>query len=207
MKKIYVPFVLFLGCIFLNSCSEDEFTESGELISYEDRIENLEKLSSSVFDLNAQVILKSSDLNGEDALVMLTPVIEQSKEIFHHLGVSKKNLNLNDEEEDLVFAAFGIAMVIEYEKRYKADNEQIMAKGGFGECLADVLGFTALATLAKAGLELYAGEVAAGYAVDAAAAKAFRKAALQAAGKIISRFAGPIGAAIMVGEFAFCLAS
>ncbi len=205
-KKIYLPFLLFLSCLFFNSCSKDEFTESNELISYEDRIENLEKLSNLVFDLNARAISKSTDLNEEDALALLTPVIEQSKGIFQYLGITPRDLNLNDEEENLVFAAFGMAMAIEFKtKDIEVTSTGMYAKSGFVDCLKDVVGLTAVTTLVEAGLELYAGEVAAGYAVDAVAAAAFRKAALKAAGTIIKRFAGPVGAVVMIAEFAYCM--
>lgn len=56
-------------------------------------------------------------------------------------------------------------------------------------------------------IEIYASETAVGFAVDSAAASSFRKAGLKAARKVITRYAGLFGAAVMLAEFAYCMAN
>ena len=81
-----------------------------------------------------------------------------------------------------------------------------MKRGDVGHCLMEATGLNALIALGDAAYALYGGEVAAGWAVDAAAATALRKAALEAATNIIKRAAAGFGAIIMITEFTICMA-
>ena len=75
------------------------------------------------------------------------------------------------------------------------------------DCFKSTIGFDVAIALIESTYGLYAVEVAAGWAVDSTAAAAFRKAGIQAAKEVIKKYLGFIGAAVVIGEFIWCLTS
>lgn len=142
-------------------------------------------------------------------------VVQNSKIIFDHLGIEEQELiNISNEINgeigtDDIYVAFGLALISSHNSSNSntANKTILMKSGDFGDCLMEATGLNALVALGDAAYALYGGEVAAGWAVDAAAATAFRKAAFSAAKKIILRSAGGFGAVIMLGQFTNCMLS
>ncbi|WP_438963136.1 hypothetical protein [Nonlabens sp.] len=216
MKKHFkfLPFLFFGLCLVLNSCSPDElstirnsddqsnFKNAGEPIILPDIETRLSQLNN-LKELTEGLSLAYQNHNNEQTFfdvpsneLIKQQIINQTKVIYTNLGVEESDLLLEVGSEgdlDLFYLGTGIVAGGSYENA---------TESAFVDCLLEVVGITALVQAGEALGTLYVGEVAASAAVDAAAA-AFRSAALKAAKKIITIFAGPFGAAIMVGEFIY----
>lgn len=222
MKKLFklMPIAFFGFCLVLNGCSEDDFgeTENEKMItktnenylyfpSFNERIDHLNSLSLLNSTLNENL---SNSINLNEAILepenvsIMANIGSQTRTILNNLSLSENYLidSLDVESEDLetFYIAYGIAL--------GNMHSEPSIQGEILPCLGQALGIDAFAALLEAGYHLYAGEVAAGWAVDSAAAAAFRRAGIRAARAAITRFAGGfIGAAIILGQFAYCMAN
>lgn len=195
------------------SCEKEEIINENDLsfLSKEERIQNLNNLSSNFATYNSRVKMNSnlSKSNNSENQILLNDIILQSKSILSNLGLNENDLSeIPKEELEKFYVTFGAAMVTKHNSTLNSANaKSYAAKGDAWGCFKSAVGVDAIATLVEAGYELYAGETAAGWAVDSAAAAAFRKAGVQAAKKVITRWAGFFGAAVVVGEFLWCMAN
>lgn len=196
------------------SCEKEEFTETIEL-SFEERMNNIYKLNESVVKYGnfSKKKKSNSKLYQKEKQEIISSVVENSKVIFDHLGIKEQELleitsESNEEvNTDDIYVAFGLALISSHNSQNSntSSKTNFMEKGDFGDCLMEATGLNALVALGDAAYALYGGEVAAGWAVDAAAATAFRKAAFTAAKKIILRSAGGFGAIVMLAQFTNCM--
>lgn len=196
------------------SCEKEEIINENDLsfLSKEERIQNLNNLSSNFATYNSRVKVNSnlSKSNNSENQILLNDIILQSKSILSNLGLNENDLSeIPKEELEKFYVTFGAAMVTKHNSTLNSANAKSYAakKGDTWDCFKSAVGVDAIATLVEAGYELYAGETAAGWAVDSAAATAFRKAGVEAAKKVITRWAGFFGAAVVVGEFLWCMAN
>lgn len=222
MKTNKLTLLTFIGLVFFNfflqSCSNDGIENNKNhvsrniLPSYQERVNNLEKLSLKIIDMsNSAKANKLNDINTNDyPETIIQSVVDQTKIIFEQLGVNENDLLNIDTVEmintDDIYFAFGLALIVGYNNLSEIPT---MSKvdGDFVECLMQATGLNSLAALGDAAAAIYSGEVAAGWAVDSAAATAFQSAALSAAKKIILRTATGFGAIIMLGSFTYCMLS
>ena len=137
----------------------------------------------------------------------LKPIAEDTKTIFKDIGFVEEDLKeiTGGEINDDVYAIFGILLSYKHSESSNLSKTNLKNEGDLWYCAAEAFGINAAATLVNSLHALYLGEVAAGWAVDAAAAAAFRSAAMKAAGKILTRLGGGFGAVLMVYEFADCM--
>lgn len=220
MKTNKLTFLTILSLLFINffvqSCSNDEFQNQEDTVpqiilpSYQERINNLENLNLKIIDLSNSAKknkLNSKNLSDYDEAIIRS-IVDETKVIFEQLGINENDfLNIDTEENintDDIYVAFGLAVVTGYNNQ-SGTSALSKADGNFVDCLMEATGLNALAALGDATAAIYSGEVAAGWAVDSAAAAAFQSAALNAAKKIILRTATGIGAVIMVAQFTYCM--
>ena len=216
MKQgIKLVFALFIVGFSIISCEKQEEIISENDLSFltkEERIQNLNNLSTNFATYNNRVKKENSNLsksNNSENQILLNDIILQSKSILGNLGLNENDLSeIPEEELEKFYVTFGAAIVTKHNSTISSTNSKsYAAKGDAWGCFKSAVGVDAIATLVEAGYELYAGETAAGWAVDSAAAAAFRKAGVQAAKKVITRWAGFFGAAVVVGEFLWCMAN
>lgn len=211
LKIILMVTVISLS---FTSCEKEETIETVEL-SLEERMNNIYKLNESVLkydNLSKKKKLNSKSYQKEEQEI-INSVVENSKVIFDHLGIKEQELlEVTNENNEVVntgeiYVAFGLALISSHNSKNSntSSKTNFMKRGDVGDCLMEATGLNALVALGDAAYALYGGEVAAGWAVDAAAAAAFRKAAFTAAKKIILRSAGGFGAIVMVAQFTNCM--
>lgn len=155
---------------------------------------------SSVGDVCLEVHIDESDVYKS-----LEPSFQSARNYLYSYGFTDYEINTEFGNDSQSAALILAALILDAEFNYEENASNGYARGSFGSCLMDVVGITALVDVAFALGKLYGGEVSAGMAVDAAAASAFRKSAIKAAKKVITKLAGPIGAAIMIGELLYCM--
>ena len=159
---------------------------------------------------------------------LISAAVGNSKSIFDYLGVNEKEFkNLINESgknvsTDDIYIAFGLALISSYNKDnslnasshsgsddslkyFRITNYKIIQRESAIDCLMEATGVNALIALGDAAAALYIGEASAGWAVDAAAAAAYRKAAISAVKKIILRASGGFGAIVMIVQFTNCI--
>ncbi len=210
MRKINLKFIIsnlktnkiillsFIGIVFINfflqSCSSDEIENQKDseseiiLPSYQERVENLEKLSLKIVDMsNSAKANKLNDIDTNDyPEIIIQSVVDETRIIFEQLGVSQNDLLNIDTIENIntddIYFAFGLALIVSYNNQSETPT---MSKvdGDFVECLMQATGLNSLSALGDSAAAIYSGEVAAGWAVDSAAATAFQSAALSIAKK------------------------
>lgn len=205
--------IFSLGLI---SCEKEEITKTIEL-SLEERMNNIYKLNESIiiFDNFSKKKNLNSKSNQKEEQKIISNVVENSKVIFDHLGIKEQELlNIVNESNEVVstddiYVAFGLALISSYNSSNLdvANKTCFMKRGDVGDCLMEATGLNALVALGDAAYALYGGEVAAGWAVDSAAASALRAAAFSTAKKVILRAAGGFGAVIMLAQFTNCMLS
>ncbi|MBS9774471.1 MAG: hypothetical protein KGV59_04860 [Tenacibaculum sp.] len=148
---------------------------------------------------NIKQLLKSQELHKNEKQ-LITTFIDNSKEILADLSIKEQEIiDISKDYSDDFYFIFGVALTYEYNKNLSGENNILT------DCLFEASGVTAIFALAESAYTLYGGEVAAGWAVDAAAAKAFRKAALKSVKKIFSKAFPGLGVAAMSYDFYICL--
>ena len=226
LKLIFVSFIISL-CF--TSCEKEEVIETNELgvneLDLRERRDNINKLNESIieysnFSKREKKNSKKGTLNSKsyqrEEQELVNSVVKNSKIIFDDLGVEESELKLissqnsDTADTDDVYVAFGLALASSHNFQSSDVNNggSLTVNGGsIGGCLMEATGVNSLIALGDAAYTLYGGEVAAGHAVDSAAAAKFRRAALKAATKIIKRAAGGFGAIVMIADFTRCMAS
>mgnify|MGYP005847726795 CR=1 FL=1 len=209
MNNLTRVFLISLISIILISCEKEEDIRSNEVLnslSYLERIENINELNKSFLDFNDFIKSKKSNLNSESKTEqsLTSSIVLKSKVIFDQLGIEEHEIDeISNGNTDEVYVAFAIALISAHNKSDL--NNEVMMKADFLDCLGEATGVNALIALGDSAYALYAGEVSAGFAVDTAAAAAFRRSAMKAATKIIARTAGGFGAIVMLAEFTICM--
>ncbi|WP_271407376.1 hypothetical protein [Tenacibaculum soleae] len=212
MKKIF-NFIILLT--FLACGEKDEIIEFNSLnseipVSLHELDYNLVNFYNQFSNQKA----KSKNLIENEKL--LDPIILNTKKIMARLGLKEIDLiNASLSNQDIKF--FYSIIGANFAKNHllynntllltKKNNSKSRKGGDLLNCLGEAVGINALITLGDAAYTLYAGEITAGFAVDAAAAAAFRKAALKAATGIIGRFATGLGAVYATYKFVDCMLS
>ena len=208
-RILVIIMFIFTSLAFVN-CSEDNIIEENNHLSYEERIQKLKILNSNVDlflnQLNEKEKYKIQAKTQDD---FLKPIAENTKTIFKDIGFDEEDLKeiTGGEINDDVYAIFGIMLSAKHENSTDINKKGLYSrKGGDAlECAKSAFGITAATTLIDSLYALYAGEVAAGWAVDAAAASALRSAALKAAGQVLVRAGMGAGVAWMIGSFIWCM--
>lgn len=209
INKTLIAIMLFFSCLAFINCSEDN-TEETTFLSYGERMHKLNKLNKKVNlfigQINEKKKIKNEAKTQNDFIISIA---EDTKTILKDIGFDEEDLKeiTGGEVYDEVYAIFGILLSYKHSESTNSNKSDIeLNKGGnVWECAKAAFGITAATTLIDSLYALYAGEVAAGWAVDAAAAAAFRSAALKAAGQVLVRVGSGVGAAWMIGSFAYCL--
>ncbi len=213
MKELIKPIFVICFTFFFISCKEESVQISQ---SYAERINNLDELSASFAKLTANYSKhkkRLSDLNSIqtksntqslNSNIEIKSFVNKSKRIYEFLGVKEREIkDVAKEYTDDVYLILGISLV------YKHNSDNILkTKGNVGnikDCLMEAVGLDVLVSLGDMAYTLYKGEVAAGMAVDAVAAAAFKKAALKAAKKIALRALGGLGAVVAIVKFTDCI--
>lgn len=209
IKKILLLTLFSVSALAFYNCDGEK---ENTFLSFQERIQKLNNLTFKVDDLMGKLANKKGNLaflkTQENEL---EPIAEDFKSILKDIGFEDTDLKeiTGGEINNDVYAIFGVMLAFKHSESSNSDkiyfNISNNRGGSLAYCAAEAFGVNAAVALVNSLHALYAGEVAAGFAVDAAAATAFRSAALKAAGKIISRFAGGLGAIIMLAEFASCM--
>ena len=200
--------LFFVSLSFFN-CQNEDLNEI-ESLSLEERVANLNDLSNDVMIFFKEYNKKEknkSKFSKNETNKLLNPIINKTRKILAHLGLTKSDLEkVSGENVNSVYAVFGIALVAKHKSNLNTKETNLFSREkGAWECLKEALGVDAIAAFAESAYALYGGEVAAGWAVDGAAAAAFRSAGLSAAKSAIKRFAGGLGAIIVIAEFTICM--
>ena len=161
MKNLFKTVLIICTLIFsLTSCENEELVADSDLLSLEERVENLNKLKNSLFEYkkfskNNKLASKSNSISFKEQKLIGT-VVENSKNIFDYLGIDEEDLkNISKESgenvnTDDIYVAFGLALISSYNNAdnsntaSKALNISYMRKGDFGDCLMEATGLNAL---------------------------------------------------------------
>ncbi len=208
INKTLIAIMLFFTSLAFINCSEENSIEENTYLSYEERINKLNILNSKVDLFISQ--LNEKEKNKTQAKTQsdfLKPIAEDTKTIFKDIGFDEEDLKeiTGGEINDDVYAIFGILLSYKHSESSNSSKTNLKKGGDVWYCATEAFGINAATTLVNSLYALYGGEVAAGFAVDAAAAAAFRSAAMKAAGKILTRLGGGFGAVLMAIEFAECM--
>lgn len=210
INKTLIAIMLFFTSLAFINCSEENTIEENTFLSYEERINKLNILNSKVDLFKSQ--LNEKEKNKTQAKTQsdfLKPIAEDTKTIFKDIGFDEEDLKeiTGGEINDDVYAIFGILLSLKHENSSRLNKNDLYQKIGddVWDCAKRAFGITAATTLIDSLYALYTGEIAAGWAVDAAAASALRSAALKAAGQVLVRAGMGAGAAWMIGSFIWCM--
>jgi hypothetical protein len=129
------------------------------------------------------------------------------KQFFKDIGFDEEDLKeiTGGEINDDVYAIFGILLSYKHSESSNSSKTNLKKGGDVWYCAGEAFGLNAAKFVIDYLYALYGGEVAASLAVDAVSAAAFRSAALKAAGKVLSRLGGGIGAVLMAYDFMECM--
>ena len=216
MKKL----ISALLTIVLFSCSDDHSNMNTnekfiELPNYNARIIKLNKLAHNAtllknYDEVSRTFV-SLDTHSNDNLIVINDIINNSKDIMNDFGLTENLLFLENEtesEKEIAYLTIGLGLASKHLDNGDYDFDlpyNYETNGDVWNCLGQAIGLDAFGAFIEASYAMYASEVSAGWAVDSAAAQAFRAAGVKAARKAITRFLGPVGAMIAIGVFINCM--
>jgi len=195
--RYFLLFLVFF--ITQQSCEKGESPQKP--ISKKEALTNLEK---SLANFNSQklksiLIEKSSKTNADEEIaIALQPILNNSKLVLdaYEIDYNKEFQSVNDPQ--IIITSL---VLLTLEKEFQAIDSNGSSKikllnnsKGAWDCAMEAIGVAAVAELISS-------------IGSSAAIQASRTLILKTVGKIASRYAGWIGAAIMVADFAECMAT
>ena len=198
LKSISAFFILLIFALAFTNCENENYKLEANQLNLEkinsDFETFVEKISPEIKHIVEENDLRSKDfnINSKTDLKLnekLSILVDESKKVLLANGVLEKDIleefgDLNDKR--IAIAGLGVFTFLKYKKINK--NNQYRVEGDAVNCALEALGLnigiSSLHELGEVGV------------------KKFAKNLLKTAGK---RLLGPIGVAIMVAEFAYCM--
>lgn len=193
--------IALLGMLFLvgvfQAC-EKSVVEKKKL-SKEEALSNLKKSIKEIntVSLRKSMYLKSGAVNTDEVYIeQLKPVLVSSKELLDVYDInSNSDFNSENDPQIIVTALLILTLEKEFssiEMQKNMSNYKSIRRVGAWDCAMEAIGVGAVSELI-------------GALGSSAAIKASKAVILKAVGKIASKYAGWIGAAVMVADFAECM--
>ena len=197
--KIRYLLLFFLLFITLQSCEKSETTQKP--INKKEALKNLERSLSSFNSQKLKSILieKSSKTNADEEIAnALQPILNNSKMVLDAYEIDYQKEFQSDNDPQIILTSL-VLLTIEKEFQKIDSNGSSKIKllsnaKGTWDCAMEAIGVAAVAELISS--------IGSSAAIQASSALI-----LKTVGKIASRYAGWIGAAVMVADFAECMAT
>jgi hypothetical protein len=188
--------MLFLVGVF-QACEKSVVEK--KTLSKEEALSNLKKSIKEIntVSLRKSMYLKSGAVNTDEVYIeQLKPVLVSSKELLDVYDInSNSDFNSENDPQIIVTALLILTLEKEFssiEMQKNMSNYKSIRRVGAWDCAMEAIGVGAVSELI-------------GALGSSAAIKASKAVILKAVGKIASKYAGWIGAAVMVADFAECM--
>jgi hypothetical protein len=198
--KIYMLMPFFLTAMSIQSCTENDsliepVDKAVALRNFESKmVQILPSVKSSLDKFNSN---PNARVNAEiEILENFRPLLNDSKVLLESYDIDYKQ-SFDENDPRIVLAGF---LIVSIEKRFEslqarnsdASGRIAQAEGSWWDCALEAVGVAAVS------------ELIASFG-SSAAVQASSSVILKAVGKVASRYAGWIGAAIMVADFTECM--